>query len=79
MTVTAAPMIDLRAGLRRAERGRQWRAFALVSPLLAFLLAIFVLPIASTLLFSVSSTEMRSALPRTTAALASWTGDAPPS
>ena len=47
------------------------RAFALVSPLLAFLLAIFVLPIASTLLFSVSSTEMRAALPRTTAALAS--------
>ena len=79
MTVTAAPMIDLRAGLRRAERGRQLRAFALVSPLLAFLLAIFVLPIASTLLFSVSSTEMRAALPRTTAALASWTGEAVPS
>lgn len=78
MTVTAAPMVDLRAGLRRAERGRQLRAFALVSPLLAFLLAIFVLPIASTLLFSISSTEMRDALPRTTAALAGWTGETLP-
>jgi putative spermidine/putrescine transport system permease protein len=77
--MTAAPMVGLRAALRRAERARQWRAFALVSPLLAFLLAIFVLPIASTLLFSISSTEMRTALPRTTAALSGWTGDTLPS
>lgn len=71
-------MTDLRAGLRRAERKRQLRAFGLTVPLLAFMLAIFVLPIASILLFSISSTEMRTALPRTTAALASWTGDALP-
>ncbi|WP_027061878.1 ABC transporter permease [Mesorhizobium loti] len=73
-----AAMTDLRAGLRRAERRRQVRAFGLVTPLLAFMLAIFVLPIASTLLFSISSTEMKTALPRTTAALANWSGDALP-
>lgn len=77
-TTNAAPMADLRAGLRRAERRRQLRAFALVTPLLVFLLVIFVLPIASMLLFSVWSPEMRTALPRTTAALAGWTGDALP-
>lgn len=79
MTIAgAAPMTDLRAGLRRAERRRRLRAFALATPLLAFMLAIFVLPIASTLLFSISSTEMQTALPRTTAALANWTGDTLP-
>lgn len=78
VAVAYARRLNLRRSLRRAERGRQWRAFALVAPLLIFLLAIFAAPIASTLLFSVSSFEMRDALPRTSAALDSWNGSSLP-
>ncbi|WP_422367392.1 ABC transporter permease [Pelagibius sp.] len=65
---------DLKAELRLAERGRQLRAFALVAPLLTFLVVIFVLPIGFTMFFAVASPEVRNVLPRTAGAIADWDG-----
>jgi putative spermidine/putrescine transport system permease protein len=63
---------DLRRQLARAGRARQWRAFALTVPLLVFLLATFLVPIAALLKRAVENPEVADALPRTVAALQAW-------
>lgn len=80
MSVAAAlPAPDLRRQLARAERRRQLRAFALTLPLLVFLLATFLVPIAALLKRAVENPEVANALPRTVAALDGWNRhDAPP-
>lgn len=65
--------------LRRSERVQQIKAAALVAPLLLFLLATFVGPIAALLTRGVLDPEVSRVLPRATAALADWDGrDLPP-
>jgi putative spermidine/putrescine transport system permease protein len=53
----------------------QIRAAALVAPLFLFLLASFIAPIGSLLWRGVADSDIARILPRTTVALASWSGD----
>jgi putative spermidine/putrescine transport system permease protein len=66
--------LALKASLRRIERRQSLLAFALVAPLLLFLLVNFVLPIGLMLYRSIDDPEVRAALPRTAAALDAWDG-----
>src|SRR5512132_3938105 len=79
MSIAAAlPAPDLRHQLARAERRRQLRAFALTLPLLLFLLATFLVPIAALLKRAVENPEVADALPRTVVALRSWSREGVP-
>ena len=53
------------------------RGWALVAPLVAFLLVFFVVPIAWLLSLAVREAEVPRALPRTLQALAGWHADEP--
>ena len=64
----------LRANLRRADRRRYFKAYALIAPLFLFLVALFLVPIGSVLYFSISNPEVVDLLPRVTAALRDWDG-----
>src|SRR6266851_2440007 len=66
--------VPLKRRLKRAERGRQFKALALVLPLLLFLLFTFLGPLAGMLWRSVDDWEVRRVLPHTVAALADWDG-----
>ncbi|HJV63370.1 MAG TPA: ABC transporter permease [Albitalea sp.] len=69
----------LQRSLARAERRRKLRAFALTLPLLVFLLATFLVPIAALLKRAVENPEVATALPRTVAVLDHWNRrDTPP-
>ena len=80
MTTAASTLDDrgLKRGLARAERRVKLRAAALTLPLLLFLLATFVGPIAALLTKSVVDTDVPRILPRVTAALRNWDGQALP-
>jgi putative spermidine/putrescine transport system permease protein len=74
-TAASSPAADpaaLRRSLVRAERRRQWRAFGLTLPLLAFLLLTFLVPIAALLKRAVENPEVARALPRTVVVLQDW-------
>lgn len=60
--------------LRRQRRAAQVKALLLVAPLLIFLLAVFVLPIALLLTRAVDNRTLGATLPNTVAALAGWDG-----
>ncbi|MDN4985085.1 ABC transporter permease [Bradyrhizobium sp. WYCCWR 13022] len=66
--------VPLKRRLKRAERARQFKALALVVPLLLFLLFTFAGPIAGMLWHAVDDREVRQVLPQTIAALAGWDG-----
>src|ERR1700716_4589436 len=66
--------VPLKRRLKRAERGRQFKALALVLPLLLFLLFTFLGPLAGMLWRSVDDWEVRQVLPHTVAARADWDG-----
>ncbi len=68
------PEVSLKRRLKRAERARQFKALALVLPLLVFLLFTFLGPIAGMLWRSVDDWEVPQVLPHTVAALAEWDG-----
>ena len=72
--LTAADGTPLRRKLRQAERMRRVRAFGLVVPLLAFVLASFVAPIALMLFRSIDNPVVADNLPETLAALGDWSG-----
>lgn len=74
----ASGTLDLEAQLGRAERRRKVRAFSLTLPLLAFLLAFFLVPLASLLVRAVENPEVADVLPRTGQALADWDRNSPP-
>ncbi len=74
----AGGTLDLATQLRRAERRRKQRAFALTLPLLAFLVVCFLVPLASLRVRAVENPEVADALPRTGQALARWDRDSPP-
>ncbi|MCW2244018.1 ABC transporter permease [Azospirillum canadense] len=66
--------VPLKRRLKRAERARQFKALALVLPLLLFLLFTFLGPIAGMLWHSVDDWEVPKTLPHTVAALSDWNG-----
>src|SRR5260370_7028313 len=66
--------VPLKRRLKRAERGRQFKALALILPLLLFLLFTFLGPLAGMLWRSVDDWEVGRVLPHTVAALADWDG-----
>src|SRR5258708_3410769 len=66
--------VPLKRRLKRAERARQFKALALILPLLLFLLFTFLGPIAGMLWRSVDDWEVPQILPHTVAALADWDG-----
>ncbi len=70
----------LKSSLRRAQRREKMKAFALIVPLLAFVLLTFVAPVANMLLRSVDNSVVPDTLPLTVQALESWDGesDQPP-
>ncbi len=68
----------LRAALRRSERRRQISAFLLVAPLLAFLLATFLLPLGFMLVKGIEDRDFSRAFKGTAGALQTWDGRALP-
>jgi putative spermidine/putrescine transport system permease protein len=66
--------VSLGVKLRRAERRHKLRALGLVAPVLAFMVFVFVIPMASVLYYSVSSPEVLTIMPRVAAAMAEWDG-----
>jgi putative spermidine/putrescine transport system permease protein len=72
-----APAAD-RAAFRAVRRKAAVRALLLALPLLVFLLATFVGPIASLLARSVQNPEVRNGMPQLSAALAGWNGSGVP-
>jgi putative spermidine/putrescine transport system permease protein len=70
--------VSLKTRLRRAERLSTFKYLALIVPLAVFLLLTFVWPIGSLLYRSVDNPEVVDALPRTTQALGTWTGESLP-
>src|SRR3979411_1373698 len=70
--------VPLKRRQKRAERGRQFKALALVLPLLLFLLFTFLGPLAGMLWRSVDDWEVRQDLPHTVAAAADGDGSAVP-
>jgi putative spermidine/putrescine transport system permease protein len=74
----AAGGAKLKAQLRRSARRSRVTAFGLVVPLLAFILASFVLPIGNLLYRSIYNPTVVDVLPEAVAALRGWDGtDAP--
>ncbi len=69
---------ELRRSLRRVETRKRWVAIALTLPLLLFLLATLLVPIAALLLRAVENPEVAGSLSRTGAALAQWDRQSPP-
>ncbi|PSM17328.1 MULTISPECIES: ABC transporter permease [Nitratireductor] len=77
--ILAADGTPLKQALRRSQKAERRRAFALVAPLLIFLLIVFVVPILAMIWRSVYNPEIRGYLPQTAAALQQWDGqDVPP-
>lgn len=72
--LTTADGIPLKVSLRRADRRDQMRDFALVVPLLAFIVLSFVVPIGLMLYRAVNNPEVADNLTRTAAALRNWDG-----
>ncbi len=68
----------LKKALRRTERRRQLWAFGLTLPLLAFLLAVFVVPILGMLKLSVENSELARTMPEAAEALRAWEGGGVP-
>lgn len=68
----------LKVSLQRTRRRHNLRAFALVMPLLIFLIANFVAPIALMMLRSIQDPELPKVMPRTTSLLAKWEGGSIP-
>jgi len=66
--------MGLKRQLARAERTSRLKALALVLPMLAFLLLVFLLPIAALLVRSVQNPEVVGTLPRTVEQIANWDG-----
>lgn len=64
----------LRRALERANRRRKLTAFALVAPLLAFILVFFAFPILQMMWRSVDNPQVVNALPRTLQELQDWDG-----
>jgi len=72
---------SLKSRLRRAERMGRLRSYALVLPLLAFIVVTFLIPIVLVLVNSIANPTVAEQFPNTLAALGRWqpaAADAPP-
>lgn len=76
--VTAAPVVNPADLYRRAKRRAAREAFLLALPLLLFLLATFIVPIAMLLARSVQNPEMPASMPQLTQVLQRWDGKGVP-
>jgi len=76
--ILAADGTPLKVSLRKAQRVRKLRAFALVLPLLAFVLITFILPIVDMLSRSVDNPVVARNLPITLNVLKDWDGTGTP-
>ncbi|NIR32260.1 MAG: ABC transporter permease [Gammaproteobacteria bacterium] len=76
--IRAADGVALKTKLHRSTRMRRARAFALTLPVLAFILAVFIVPIADMLVRSFHDPELARLLPETLRALESWDGEGVP-
>jgi putative spermidine/putrescine transport system permease protein len=76
--LTTADGKPLKESIRKSERRARLRAFLLVSPLLAFLVITFVVPIIALMTRSVYNPEVVNYLPKTAEALRSWDGQSVP-
>jgi putative spermidine/putrescine transport system permease protein len=76
--LVSADGTSLKASLRRADRRRRITAFLLVTPLLAFIVITFVMPIGDMLWRSVENQAISENLPRTIEALDDWDGEGLP-
>ena len=76
--ISTADGLPLKQSLRKAERGRRFKALMFVLPLLAFVSISFVLPIFDMLFRSVDNPVVSTYLPKTIERLASWEGPALP-
>ena len=63
----------LKKTLRKADRRRKLAAFSLTAPLLAFVVAFFLIPLAKMLWLSVSNPTIDDYMPQTVAAIRDWT------
>jgi len=70
---------ELKRQLRHAERLKKFKAFALVLPLVLFLLLVFVQPISTMLWRSVDNTELMEVMPTTATEILQWDGQGLPS
>ncbi|MEM7222687.1 MAG: ABC transporter permease [Pseudomonadota bacterium] len=70
--LTTADGKPLKASLRAAERQNKWRAFALVAPLLIFILVTFLIPIGEMTFRSVENSLVSRVLHRTVPLLQNW-------
>ncbi|WP_437608334.1 ABC transporter permease [Erwinia sp. V71] len=77
-TVPPSQEVSISERLRKVNARQTRRSLWLISPLLAFVLVCFLLPIGAILLKSVQNPELGEALPNTTAALQQWDGKALP-
>jgi putative spermidine/putrescine transport system permease protein len=77
-TLTTADGTPLKESIRRSERRARIRAFLLVTPLLAFLVVTFVVPIVILMARSVYNPEVVNYLPNTAEALEQWDGEGVP-
>jgi|TARA_B110000914_G_scaffold185947_1_gene169792 putative spermidine/putrescine transport system permease protein len=71
--------VPLEISLKKAERINKIKSFLLVSPLLLFILVIYISPIANLLTRSVDNTLISTLLPETYIALGDWDGKSLPS
>jgi len=71
--------VPLEISLKKAERRNKIKSFLLVSPLLLFILVIYISPIANLLTRSVDNTLISTLLPETYVALGDWDGKSLPS
>jgi len=69
----------LKQNMRRVERRKRNGAFLLVTPLLVYVVIMFLIPLAGMVWLSVSNTVIPDYMPKTVATLADWKGDALPS
>ncbi|MGM0701235.1 MAG: ABC transporter permease [Pseudomonadota bacterium] len=76
--LTTADGVPLKVSLRRAVRRSKLKALLLVSPLLAFLIIAFAMPIFDMLWRSVDNPEVSTHLSRTVDALQGWDGESLP-
>ena len=76
--ISTADGLPLKQSLRKAERGRRFKALMFVLPLLVFVSISFVLPIFDMLFRSVDNPVVSTYLPETIEKLASWEGPALP-
>ena len=76
--ISTADGFSLKQSLRKAERGRRFKALMFVLPLFAFVSISFVLPIFDMLFRSVDNPVVSTYLPKTIEKLTSWEGPALP-